>query len=61
MRNPELSESKVAVVLTEQDLEQVGGGLAPLVLWGAWTVGGAALGLAGAAVVHYFGNGSHAH
>lgn len=48
-------------VLNEAEIDQVGGALAPLVAYGLWMAGGAALGFGAAAVVHYFGNGNHWH
>ena len=48
-------------LLSETEADQVGGALAPLIVYGLWMAGGAAVGFGAAAVVHYFGNGKHAH
>ena len=48
-------------LLNEAEVDQVGGALAPLVVYGLWVAGGATAGFVAAAVVHYFGNGNHAH
>lgn len=48
------------VVLSDAEIDSVSGGLAPLVAWGLWTAGGAAVGLAGAAIVHFWGK-NHKH
>ena len=48
-------------LLNEAEIDQVGGALAPLVAYGLWVGGGAAVGFLAAAAVHYFGNGNHAH
>jgi hypothetical protein len=48
-------------VLNDGEVAQVSGGMPPLVVWGLWVGGGALVGFAAAAAVHYFGNGSHNH
>lgn len=54
------SESSIEL-LNEGEIDQVGGALAPLVVYGLWMGGGVAVGFAAAAVVHYFGKGNHTH
>lgn len=48
-------------LLTEAEIDQVGGAVGPLVAYALWTAGGAVVGFAGAAIVHYFDNGNHSH
>jgi hypothetical protein len=48
-------------LLSETEVDQVGGAIAPLVVYGLWMAGGAAIGFGAAAAVHYFGNGNHKH
>lgn len=48
-------------LLNETEIDQVSGALAPLAAYALWVGGGAAVGFIAAAVVHYFGNGNHAH
>jgi hypothetical protein len=50
-----------SVELNEAEIDQVSGAIAPLILYGLWMAGGAALGFGAAAAVHYFGNGNHVH
>jgi hypothetical protein len=61
VKNIDTNSMSSIELLNETEVDQVGGAIAPLVVYGLWMAGGAALGFGAAAVVHYFGNGNHAH
>jgi hypothetical protein len=61
MKSNDLSDIGSMELLTETEVDQIGGALAPLVIYGLIVGGGALLGFGAAAAVHYFGAGSHVH
>ncbi|MGX9217112.1 hypothetical protein ACWV27_01680 [Massilia varians] len=61
MQNIDSNNMSNMKLLNETEIDQVGGALAPLAAYALWVGGGAAVGFLAAAVVHYFGNGNHAH
>lgn len=61
MKSIDLNDKSNIELLSEAEIDQVGGALAPLVVYGLWAAGGATVGFLAAAAVHYFGNGNHAH
>jgi len=61
MQSIELNNMGSIELLNEDEIDQVGGALAPLAVYGLWMAGGFAAAFVAAAVVHYFGNGNHAH
>jgi hypothetical protein len=52
--NQSYLERNIPTVMSQHEIDQVSGGLAPLIVWGLWTGGGVLVGLGAAYVATHW-------